>query len=300
MRNITRLKEFIGLANPEDAVKEHFSVDERRFEALAPWAAQSLIARYTGDNRGIGWRTSMMVKDIASLTERLMDRPFAAARQPTVWQSAITRGACADYVALMVAASMPAARRSETDILKNNAIEHAFMALCAGNHPPQSLRMFDKLAALAVSQMNDGPGGAREKWALAEGLPDFPRALALWSSPVLIGAHRTLADELFRRVARLPLSRFQMGEQCSRLFSLLDLAIASGAKAGRLDLIADVNTLWRETYPAWKGVADGWDDVPLKLAAALDKDGPERAWLLSDLAFAQSHCRGAVQPASEG
>ena len=73
------------------------------------------------------------------------------------------------------------------------------------------------------------PDDLRRSWALAEFLPDYPRALALWSSPVLVEAHTVLAFDLLRRVGRLPLSRSPANQQFLRLLTVIPVAACAAA-----------------------------------------------------------------------
>jgi len=57
----------------------------------------------------------------------------------------------------------------------------------------------------------------------------FSRECLPVSSPDLVAKHKPLADELFRRVEKSPLSRSERDLQMSRMLSLLDLAVASHA-----------------------------------------------------------------------
>lgn len=300
-RNIAQLVEFIGLENPVEAFKYYFHPDNKRFVAIAPWAAQSLVLLYSGDRRGIGKRTSDLVSELAEASKALLAQPFIAARQPVTWQSAVTRAACADLFVLMVVDSMLKTRRGEVARLNELAIEHAFTILCGPLPEQNSLRVFDQLASRAVYQMTlcQTSEDLRRQWGRAEDLPDFPRALALWSSPILVEQHKELASALFRRVGQLPLSNKYRNQQFSRILSVLDCAIASCAIGGRRDLISRITDLWDESYKDWQAITDRWAHAATMLVAAVEKDGAERAAMLAEISFAQSYCRQLIETAQQ-
>lgn len=259
--------------------------------------AQSVVLLYSQDRRGIGKRTSDLVKPLADAAIALLDQPFIASRQPTAWQSVVTRSACATAFALMVVASAPADRRNELLVLNGYSIAHAFVLLrgpVPEQHPP---RVFHELTTRAVHQMafQEQPDDLRRSWALAEFLPDYPRALALWSSPVLVEAHTVLAFDLLRRVGRLPLSRSRLNEQFLRLLTVLDTAVAACAAASKTDLLSSLVARWDEIYAECRTVTDRFANAAKMLAAAVNADGPERASLLADANWSQSACRQWIE-----
>jgi hypothetical protein len=234
--------------------------------------------------------------------ERLVEQPFIASRKPEAWQSAMARAACADRFAFTVVARVPEGRRAAVARLNELALDHTFTILCAKNPPADDLQLFHQLSAQAVKQMGflSNPDGRREKWGVAEDLSDFPRALAIWSSPDLVEKHKTLASTLFRRIGLLPLSRNSHDLQMSRLLTLLDLAIASCAMAARRDLFPYVVELWDAAYRDWLPITSQWAHTADQLVAAVSADGPERAALMADSSFAASYCRQLVDAAGAG
>jgi len=244
------------------------------------------------DKHGVGKRTSFLVSGVAQAATALMGQPFIAARKPEAWQSIMTRAACADRFALIVVASVPQSRRNAVTMLNTLALEHAFAILSHGQFPAQASQSFFALTVRAVHGMRHqpSPDEVREAWGLAETLPDFARALALWSSPALITRHMALASDLFCRVGTLPLSQGGQDLQMSQMLNLLDVAISSCAAAARADWIAHVVSLWRTAYKDWHAINDTWTDSAAILAGAVAADGPERAQLLADTSFAQSFC----------
>lgn len=302
-RNVSRLRDFIGLAGkPADIPTAHFHANEQRFEAIEQWTARSLILLYENDTRGIGKRTSDLVSVVAMAAERLVEQPFIASRKPEAWQSVMARAACADRFALTVVARVPEGQRAAVARLNELAIDHTFTILCAKYPPADALQLFHQLSAQAVKQMGflSNPDDLREKWGLAEDLPDFSRALAIWSSANLVEKHKALASMLFRRNGLLPLSRNGSDLQMSRLLTLLDLAIASCAIAGRRDLFPYVIGLWDAAYRDWLPITGQWARTAEQLAAAVSADGSERAALMANSSFATSYCRQLVDASGAG
>ena len=227
---------------------------QRRRAARAAPAAQSLLLLYSDDRRGVGKRTSDLVGGITEAFELLAAEPFAAARAPVRFQSALARAACAYLFALMVVACTPEAERAKVEILNRLATEHVLILLCASSPDARSSQLLFKLTVRAVLQMTYDTHGEklRRQWATAEELPAFARALALWSSPALVGENKALAAALFRRTAEPPLSRGARGLQISRMLTLLDLGVSACIEAGRRDLVRDLIELWAEVYKDWQ------------------------------------------------
>ena len=292
-QNIARLQDFLGLAKtPGEVPTSYFSPDERRFQPLADWTSKSLFLLYEADRHGVGKRTSFLVSGVAQAATALMAQPFIAARRPEAWQSILTRAACAYRFALMVVAGVPEVKRNSVTTLNTLALEHAFTILSQGPIPAQASQAFFSLTTQAVHAMyyQPSPDDVREAWGLAQTLPDFARALALWSSPVLVAKHRALASDLFCRLGNLPLSQGGLDLHMSQMVSLLDMAISSCATAGRTDVIAEIVSLWREAYKDWHAINDTWAESAAMLAGAVAADGPDRVQLLADRSFAQSYC----------
>ncbi|MGD0023835.1 MAG: hypothetical protein ABSC37_04270, partial [Xanthobacteraceae bacterium] len=296
-RNIARLQDFIGLRkNPADVPKEYFLPDERRFDAVVKWTAQSLILLYDTNNRGVGHRTSDLVSGVATAAVKLIAQPFISGRQPEGWQSVMTRSACADRFAFTVVASVPAERRETVARLNEFALDHAFTLLSARNPPANAIGPLHEVTAQAVEHMGFSSTAEefREKWALAENLPDFARALALWSSPALVEKHMPLACALFQRVGALPLSHSSYNVQMSRMLTLLDMAIASSAQAGTRNLISCICELWKSAYRDWLAISTRWEGVAETLASAVETEGAGRAQIVAEKAFANSYCRRLI------
>jgi hypothetical protein len=296
-RNIARLRDFIGLGkSPADIPTEYFLPDERRFAAIEKWTAQSLILLYDTDNRGVGRRTSDLVSGVAKAAEMLIAQPFVSGRQPEAWQSVMTRSACADRFAFTVVSNTPADKREIVARLNELALAHAFTLLSARNPPANASRPLHELTAQAVEHMgfSSTPEKFREKWALAKNLADFPRSLALWSSPALVEKHMQLACALFQRIGALPLSYSSYNLQMSRMLTLLDIAIASSAQAGKRDLVLRVCQLWKSAYRDWLAISKQGEGIAEALASAVETEGVERAQIVAEKAFAHSYCRRLI------
>lgn len=292
-RNIARAQDYIGLAaKATDVQADYFSPDERHFLPLADWAAQSLSLLYATDRHGIGKRTSFLVSGVAQAATTLMAQPFLEARKPEAFQAILTRAACAIRFALIVVANVPQDSRNVVLTLNGLALEHTFEILPYGQVPAQASETFFRLTCLAINNMRyqPSPDQVREAWGLAETLPDFARALALWSSPDLVTKHRALASDLFCRVGELPLSQGGQDLQMSQMLSLLDIAISSCAAAGRTDLNSKIISLWSTAYKDWHTTNNTWADSATMLVGAVAGDGPERTRLRADSFFVRAYC----------
>ena len=290
--NIKQFKTFIRDDGDMKIVRQsHFFIDEKTFNHIAPWVAQSLVARYGhGDNRGIGRRTGDLVRELGEVSEALAVQPFIAARQPMVWSSAAARAAFGHRFALAVVRATPKDRQGEVAKLNELAILHAYTLLRGPFAPHEQL--FDRLASEAVYQMDrlPEPCATRATWARSNELPDYPRALALWSSPALVQSDMPLASDLFRMVCNLPLSHHDRDVQLSRMLTLLDLAIGYACLAGEIHLIDHVCDLWNTGYACWLPITDRWANAAGWLAAAVKGDGPDREALKAELALANTFC----------
>jgi hypothetical protein len=148
-------------------------------------------------------------------------------------------------------------------------------------------------------EMATKPDTVREKWGLTKDLPDFARALALWSSPALVEKHKTLARDLFQRVCVTPLSRGSYNLQISRMATLLDTAIASSFQANKGGLIGCIEEIWKSSYREWLPITDRLEKAAEKLALAVDHDGAERAEIIADEVFAASYCRRLIDASAK-
>jgi len=296
-RNIDRLRDFIGLAKTPDGVsKEYFLPNERHFAAIADWTARSIVLLYERNSRGAGPGTSNLVLNTAKAAEELIAQLFVPGRQSVPWQSIMTRAACAGRFAFAVVASTPEAQRDLVKQLNELSLDHAFKLLSAHNLPTQSADTFHRLSIQAVRHMEMAtkPDTVREKWGLTKDLPDFARALALWSSPALVEKHKTLARDLFQRVCVTPLSRGSYNLQMSRMVTLLNTAIASSFQANKTDLIACIKEIWKSGYREWQPITDRLENIAEKLALAVDHDGMQRTEIIADEVFATSYCRRLI------
>jgi hypothetical protein len=297
-RNIAQLCTIIGLSRePSPIFDVHFNADDLQLDRVIPWTAQSLILLYADDRRGVGKKTSDLVVGMTEAFELLAAQPFAAARAPMRFQSALARAACAHLFGLMVVACTLEAGRANVKILNKLAIEHVLTLLCARGSDARSSQLLFRLTVRTVLQMSFDTYGEklRRQWVAAEELPAFARALALWSSPALVEENKTLAAALFRRTAEPPLSRRARGIQVSQMLTLLDLAISASIQIGRGDLVCALIELWAEVYKDWQPFFPQWASAAETMAAAVERDGPERQVFLADTAFAQTHCRRLIE-----
>ena len=297
-RNMQKLDEFIDSKNVNS--NKYFQPSVDQFNMIVPWAAKSFVLLFTAHNRGIGMKTSDYVYELAIESEEILKQPFIAARQPDLWQSIITRAACADIFALMVVQSVPQEQQNAVSELNKLAIKHAFKILC-GPLPEQgmynNLRVFDELASRAVFQMSfcQNPDRFRKSWGLADDLSIFSRALALWSSPNLVEQHIDIAVALFRQVSQIPLSIENRDRQLSCMLSLLDCAIAYCEYEGKFDLVSLIISLWDEAYKDWQVISNRWANAANMFANAVKKEGTDRVAFLAESSFANFYCRKLIE-----
>lgn len=297
--NIDEVKNFLGIADDlEKAFEKYFQPDMEEFVVKARWAAQSLILLYQADTRrGVGKRTSDVIHGLVEAAGPILEQPFIAARQPTRWQSALSRSACACMFAMTVAFEMPKERRNDVKYLTIKSIEHARKIFCADVSGENYADVLDYLARMAQYAVSFLPNSdkIRQQWVLEDNFPIFVRALMLWSAPHLAQQNEPLAFCLFRRVAELPLTRAAEDLYMSRLLSLLDIAIGSNWVAERYDQLPKIAEIWSEVYLLWDESTNGrWGGTAKTLINALSGDCDDRVALLSDQSFSRFYCRQII------
>jgi hypothetical protein len=82
----------------------------------------------------------------------------------------------------------------------------------------------------------------------------------------------------------------------SRMLTLLDIALAASARAGKDELILLARRLWASGYQDWLPISTHWEGIANKLALAIEINGAERAEMIADEAFANSYCPGCSMP----
>jgi len=296
-RNVELLRTFIGLERDPGAIsKEYFSPEEASFGKIADWAAQSAVLLYQSVNRGVGKSTSDLVSGIASASNRVIAIPFASSRHPDAWQSVITRAACAMRFVFRVVASVPEDQRESVAQLNGLALTHSLKLLCVSNLLPVSEETVFRLVNEAnfYIEWTSESDKIRELWALNANVDSFARALALWSSPILVDKHTTLACQLFGQVCVVPLSRDNYNLQMSRMVSMLDMAIACCVQRGDAEMTNRIKEMWSSGYRDWKPISPRWETMAEKLERAINSDGPERAEIIADETLARTQCRRVI------
>ena len=176
---------------------------------------------------------------------------------------------------------MPEGRRDAVMRLNALALEHAFGILSHGESPVQALEAFFRLTTLAVeNNMRYGasPDDLREAWSAAEMLPDFARALALWSSAGSSSPNikhwRPISSAAWEPCHCLKEGKISICCKCStsstRLFHPALL---------RIEPILPPMS-FRYGGPRirnWHAINDKWAESATTLANAIAADGPERA-----------------------
>ena len=256
--NVATLRSSIGLVDdPARVPVDHLYLDERTFLTLAHQTAASLLLLYGEDVGAAAKRTSSLVLGVSRAASSLLLQPHAAARTPERWQSVVMRAVFACRFALVVAETVPEAKRAGAAKLNELAIDYARKVLPSRDLVHNGGEAFLRLASAAVHGMAryPDPGPVKEQWALDDNLPAFPRALALWSSPPLLTEHLDLARRLFLLAGDPPLSQQDYNGRLTELLCLLDTAIAFAVAAGRTELVDEAVRLWPVAYRAWKNLA---------------------------------------------
>jgi len=86
----------------------------------------------------------------------------------------------------------------------------------------------------------------------------------------------------------------------SCMLTLLDMALASSARAGKSKLILRARRLWASGYRDWLPISTRWERIAEKLALAIETKGAERAEIIAEEGFANSYCRRLLDAALEG
>lgn len=267
----------------------------RDYNSKHPWAVRSAIALFEGVGKGIGRETARLVAAMATHSEALAERPFAAARRPTAWASLVLRGACADHFALAIAQATPETRRDEVKNLAEYAIDHAGLMMTAPR-PHDRDNVLLQLASLELEVMAWHPNGAalRERWVDTPRVAPGPCALVLWAPPSLVDRDQLGAEAIFLAAMTPPLSCGPENGALLMALTVLDAAVAGCAAAGRTDLTARLVTLWDQTLPMWPDYAERWQCAAARFVGAVEGDEAAVQALLEDKAMRRSRCRTLV------
>lgn len=295
--NTRQMKDTVGLsAKLPEVFDQHFSSAAYRLAETLWWSAQSHVARYSDDNRGIGWRASLALEQLAIAGEELIDEPFIAGRQFERWSSAVGRLTCADLWALYVIAATPPALGDQVDHLQKLVTDHAaFLFRRAGASYHDQGDMMGRLALTVVDRL---PDATASEWALDATLPDYLRVLAAWSSPAFVRDYPETAANLLAQVAAKPLSLHGCDRQINRLVTFVDWIVARAWKRQDHASMSHLTSAWLSCRKNWTDVLRGpLFDAPSWLWTALQEDGEARTQLLADGRFAKTACVAELRSA---
>jgi hypothetical protein len=303
-RNRTELKAFLGLSAPAGVFDAYFQPEFDRTFQLIYWTAMSHVARREGDSRGVGRLASIAVEPLTKLADHLLQEPYIAARQPTQFQSAALRAACAYLFALLVAETAPPALRNQVRRLRELALEHAGLLLRAlGEHTIGDGRILDCLIhnCIHVFRGHCGLSAILHEWQTSPDMPIYPKALAAWCAPSETALQEAL--ELFGQVAVPPPSARQRAGRANRLASLADLAVDACWASQATAAFEAFSQAWRNHFEPWRGLlGEPWREAPTQLWRALAAEGPERRRVLIEPTFRSSNVfkRLTATPSQDG
>jgi hypothetical protein len=298
-RNIKQLQETFGFASDfhQAGKTSPPCLNDREFEETAEWSAKSLCLLYENDSRGVGRRVGILLDVTHKAAVNAMAQPFLSARKPEYWANLLSSAAYAYRFALVAVHFASAIPGSGALLLRDLALSHTFTLLTYGQISSRARTLFFRLTMEALRSLKDlpDPEVTLEQWAVSEALPLPARALALWSSPALVDRHRALAYHLFLQTGLLPSSRSEFDLALTQLINLADTAIAAASRSERQDLIQEVVAQWDKAYESWMPITRKWSNCAAKLAMAVTNEGPDRHWLLEELAFSNSACTTLVK-----
>jgi hypothetical protein len=268
---------------------QHFNGGAQGLAETLWWSAQSHVARYAEDNRGIGRFAGITLDKLVTPAERLIDEPFIAGRQYERWTSAVGRLTCCHLWALYVVAATPAAYAAQTDVLRTMAAEHAaFLFRSAGDTYQDQGNMMGRLALTVVDYLEEK---IALDWTLDALLPDYVRVLAAWGCTTIVRDHPALAADLFARIAEEPLSVHGRDRQINRLVTVVDWIVARAWKRQDHACVSHLNGAWSRCRHNWTAALTGpLFDAPSWFWTALQGDDEARAQLLADARFARTAC----------
>ncbi len=288
--NIRQMKDAVGLsAKLPEVFDRHFNGGAHGLAETLWWSAQSHVARYADDNRGIGWQASLALEKLVTAREQLIAEPFIASRQFERWGSAVGRLTCADLWALFVIAATPAAQSGQVERLRELAIGHAAYLFCrsGASYHDQG----DMMGRLALTIVDYLPETTASEWARDATLPDYLRVLAAWGSSEFVREHPRIATDLLGQVASKPLSVHSYGRQVNRLVTFVDWIVARAWKRNDKACLSLLSHQWPVYRTEWADVLKGpLIDAPSWFWRALREDGQARAELLADNRLSNTAC----------
>jgi hypothetical protein len=290
------LSRFIGLGAGPKIFSETFNPSQEDVERHFEWAVKALSLRYASDKKGTGWRTGQLLAPLAKATEKILRAPYSAMRWGNKYQSALTRRACSVLFAIRVARDGNDDERQERVELMRLALDQAEATLACDRSDVDTHGWTDRLGSDCIEMMRMGYApDRRTQWSMDRSLPPFVRTLAVWSDAALIRADPIGAEALFEKSAVCHVS-WDVDSTFPRAVSLLDLALATGARAHAEDVTNLALSIWPRIYASYEPTIDSiWSDLHESLHEALMRNGNPRRSLLQDPDFAHSHCVDVIK-----
>lgn len=293
---INDMSKMLGLNVTQTVFEESFRPSAEEFDTACQWTSLALSLRYTADQKGVGWRTSQLLAPMAKAASTVMDAPYAAVRWSQQYASALTRQACSILLAIEVACGSNEHERAARSRLMELALVQAMATLSRDRPDINTHGWTDRLASACTGCMRLGYApDQRALWGSNLRLPVYVRALAVWSDPELIRSDPARAEALFLQGASRKNSHND-DRAISQALSLLDLALATGARHTADDITNLAISIWPRAYRSWQAIAgDRWSEFHHLLLDALVKEGNARQQILNDPQWVQSHCIDAIK-----
>ena len=241
--------EQLGANDPATAFNDYFLNDEIYEDARE--AAIAFVGMYADKPKDLGRMAARRAQDLAVAATNQMGRPFAQARNPAAFQSAVARYAGIVFWVLRVIEAAPDANSNNLNPLRNMVFDHAENVLCTMPDDEFSGAIVDTLAISVVVHMSNHPDlDRRETWLRREDLTPAARAFAAWSRGPSSPEDLALAEHLFVEAARPRLHTHAQRHGFGRALRMLDLAAATLLTEAPQE-ICRLDRLWEGVSPAF-------------------------------------------------
>lgn len=279
--NIAKLEKF-GLCKENQV--GHISPPHPQYEEFgreAIWAAKSLLLMHKGS---AGHQTAKLLYPVYKEILSRLKQPFAVALNPTFTNNVLLSTAYAYMFAFIVVGIGGETNKDAVHTLRQQVMKNTKELLesdIAVAYLPGQF-VLELSANLVHSLTTDSPDKATIKAHVQNvRLPAICRALSIWSAPDIAAADLTLASQLFYQSAEYNPNR-EPHTQLNQLLSLADLAVATSAKAEQIALTNKVIEIWDNIVKSPMQIPEPWKNFPKKLSSAIQAEGAERCWLLSE------------------
>lgn len=244
----------------------------------------SLIELSKDERRGIGKRTSDQLKELEENTGKWLNKPFAARRSSTNWESSAQSTVVGYLFAMSVLEHTPPERADQVIGLRRLLLQHATSLFTRPVERARPRALFDAFICGVVSQLEQDPSlePTRMDAIADETLSDFPRGLFLWSSLEAVKTQRTKGLDLLCAIGAEPLYLGARPNQLGRLMCIVDVAISAALRLNDKELLGEISGCWVDIYPAWSQLLPaGYGDCVHAVAAAVAHPGLERLFFFT-------------------